>query len=255
MPLPVGRWLPLSRPRRFIADLMHFARQMPTVTAERRMRLAPLAAARQACPVRPSWCVLFSRAFALVAARRPELRRSYLAFPWPHLYEHPESVAAITVERIWDGEEVPVVTHFTSPESRSLADLDSRLRHFQGCPLREISSLRRTMRSLRLPRSLRRLVLWSALNVHGPSRARYLGTFGVTSPAVHGAGMLHLLSLVTCTLHYGLLDAEGCLDVRLTFDHRVLDGAPAARALADLESVLSNEIVAEVRALKAAKAA
>ena len=34
-------------------------------------------------------------------------------------------------------------------------------------------------------------------------------------------------------LHYGLFDAGGNLDVRLTFDHRVLDGAPMARALAD----------------------
>ena len=41
---------------------------------------------------------MFARAFALVAARRPELRRSYLKFPWPHLYEHPVSVAGIITE-------------------------------------------------------------------------------------------------------------------------------------------------------------
>ncbi len=255
MPLPVGRWLPLSRPRRLIADLMHVAQQVPTVTAERRMSLAPLAAARRACPSRPSWCVLFVRAFALVAARRPELRRSYMAFPWPHLYEHPESVAAVTVERTWDGEEAPIITHFFSPETRPVADLDACLRHFQECPLQEIAAVRRFERLIRLPWPLRRLIWWSALNLHGPARARYVGTFGMTSPASHGAGMLHLLSCATCTVHYGLFDAGGSLDVRLTFDHRVLDGAPAARALADLESVLSNEILAEVRGLGTAAAA
>ena len=255
MPLPIGRWVPLSRPRRLIADLMHFAQQVPTVAAERRMSLAPLAAARRACPRRPSWCVLFARAFALVAARRPELRRSYMAFPWPHLYEHPESVAAVTVERTWDGEEVPIITHFTSPETSLLADLDARLRYFQECPLGDISAVRRFNRLIRLPWPLRRLVWWSALNLNGPSRARNVGTFGVTSPASHGAGMLHLLSPATSTIHYGLFDADGSLDVRLTFDHRVFDGAPAARALADLESVLSNEILAEVRGMGTAAAA
>ena len=56
---------------------------------------------------------------------------------------------------------------------------------------------------------------------------------------------------MTCTLHYGLFDTDGGLDVRLTFDHRVLDGAPAARALADLEGVLLNEVLAEVRGMRA----
>ena len=194
MSVPVGRWVGLSKPRRLIADLLYFSQLVPTVTAERRMGLAALAAARQACPTRPSWCVLFIRAFALVSARRPELRRSYLTFPWPHLYEHPESVATVTVERTWDGEEAPVITQFTAPERQPLTDLDSRLRYFRDCPLREIASVRRAERTLRLPRPLRRLLWWAGLNANGPTRARHFGTFGVTSPAVHGAGMLHLLT-------------------------------------------------------------
>jgi hypothetical protein len=44
-----------------------------------------------------------------------------------------------------------------------------------------------------------------------------------------------------------VLSADGSLAVRLHFDHRVLDGAPVARALAELEDVLRTEIVAELR--------
>ena len=254
MPLSVGQWRSLSRPRRFITDLMHFSQQVPTVTAERRMSLGALVAARRACQNRPSWCVLFARAFALVAARRPELRCSYLSFPWPHLYEHPVSVAAITVERTWDGEETPIIAHLVSPETRSLTDLDARLRYFQVCPLNEISAIRRAERMLRLPRPLRRLVFWAALNLNGPARARYIGTYGVSSPAIHGAGMLHLRSPATCTLHYGQFNSDSSLDVRLTFDHRVLDGGTAARALTDLENVLLHQILTEVRAIGDAQA-
>ena len=56
-----------------------------------------------------------------------------------------------------------------------------------------------------------------------------------------GAGR-HILSPLTTTINYGTLEPDGTLDVRLTYDHRVLDGATVARALAALEEVLHDEI-------------
>ena len=44
------------------------------------------------------------------------------------------------------------------------------------------------------------------------------------------------------------------MDVRLHFDHRVLDGMPAARALAELEDALRTGIVAELNAMADAEA-
>jgi hypothetical protein len=61
------------------------------------------------------------------------------------------------------------------------------------------------------------------------------------------------MPLVTSTLHYGLFDARGDLPARITFDHRVLDGAFVARGLVELEEVLQTTILEElllVRALK-----
>jgi pyruvate/2-oxoglutarate dehydrogenase complex dihydrolipoamide acyltransferase (E2) component len=43
--------------------------------------------------------------------------------------------------------------------------------------------------------------------------------------------------------------------VRITYDHRVLDGATVARALAELERVLTHEILTELRDLPPAQAA
>ena len=79
----VGRLLPLTAPRRLICDLIHFARRIPSVPVQRRMRLAPLveARARQPWPIR--WCTLLTKAYAQVAAMVPELRRAYLSFPRP----------------------------------------------------------------------------------------------------------------------------------------------------------------------------
>ena len=73
-------------------------------------------------------------------------------------------------------------------------------------------------------------------------------TFGISSTAAQGAGLLYLKPILTATLHYGLFDADGSLDMRLSWDHRVFDGGMAARVLVDLEDVMNRVIAAELRA-------
>jgi hypothetical protein len=51
-----GFYLPLSLPRRLIADFLHFAAKVPTVPVERRLDVAAVAAARAVASPRPgSW--------------------------------------------------------------------------------------------------------------------------------------------------------------------------------------------------------
>jgi hypothetical protein len=256
MPTPRGRNVALSLPRRFIGDLVHFAQKVPTVPVQRRMRLGPIAAAREKSQPRPGWCAIFTKAYALVARDRSELRRAYLAFPRPHLYEHPQNVASIAVERRWEEEEDAVFFgHLKSPEELSLPKLDAELRRLKESPVEAISSFRRALGLSRLPRPLRRAAWWFGLNVWGRKRAHYLGTFGVSVYAGLGAASLHPLSPLTTTLNYGPVEADGAVDVRLIYDHRVLDGAAVARALRDLEAVLHGEILPELLALRPCEAA
>src|SRR5258708_3009650 len=76
-----------------VGDLVRCAGRLGTGAGEGPMAVARVVAARARLAERPSWTVVFARAFALVAAEVPELRRAYLGFPRPHLYEHPDSVA------------------------------------------------------------------------------------------------------------------------------------------------------------------
>src|SRR4051812_47899127 len=99
MAQPEGVYLPLSRPRRFMCDLLHFAVQVPSVPVQRRLRLAEVAAVRAAAQPRPSWCALFTKAYAFVCLSYPQLRRAYVSFPWARLYEHPRNVAMLAIER------------------------------------------------------------------------------------------------------------------------------------------------------------
>lgn len=252
---PQGRKLSLSLPRRFMCDLMRVADQVPLIPVERRMNLRDLAAARQSAQPRPGWAALFIKAYAVVAAHRPELRRAYGSFPWPHLYEHPTSVAAVAINRPFQDEDAVFIAHVRAPDTQAVVDIDGHLRRFKEAPLEDIGIFRRILQVSSLPGPLRRLWWWYGYHASAARRARHLGTFGISVVAGLGASLLMLRSPLTTTLSYGPIAEDGGIDVRLFFDHRVLDGATAARALTDLQAVLNGQILNELGYLKSLGAA
>jgi hypothetical protein len=255
MPKAIGRSLPLSPFRRLVTDLMSFSQRVPAVTVDRRMDLAALVAARRRCPVRPPWSVVFAKAFALVARSNPELRRSFMAFPWARLYEHPSSTVAINVERQLPDESIVVQCLIRRPDNRSLTELGGIVRAHQDEPIERLRWYQRAVAMSRVPWPIRPLLWWAALNVFGRRRCHNFGTIGLSSVAAQGAGLLHLLPILTAMLHYGLFTEAGDLDMRLTWDHRVMDGAAAARILVDLERTLHVEVLAELNWMRRAGAA
>ena len=242
-----GRRVGLSLPRRWMADLMHLSRGMPCFVAERRMDLAEVAAARAACPEPPSWPAIFAKAYAITAARRPELRRSFQTFPWAHLYETDGSVASVAVARDFEGEPAVLFGLIATPDRQTLAELTAHLHDFKTKPVAEVRPFARLVRYTRYPKPVRRLIWWVGLNLSGRHRAKTVGTFGLTTIAGRGAGLLHVPSPCATTLTYGPLRDDGSVEVRLSADHRVLDGLGAALALEELEAVLRGEIVRELK--------
>jgi hypothetical protein len=213
------------------------------------MDLSAVIAARKRLAHPPAWAVLFARAFGAVAARRPELRRAYLRTPWPHLWQADESVAAVAVARDYRGEPGVFFGFLRSPERTPLGDLCAALEAWKTRPPEEVSAFRRQIRYSRFPWPIRRLLWWYATAWSGRKKARFFGTFGVSLTGASGAAGLNLVGPLAVTLNTGVLQADGTVDVRLHFDHRVLDGMPAARALAEIETHLRTEIVAELAAL------
>lgn len=241
-----GRWIGLSRNRKFVCDLMRHSVRVPSVPSQREMRLADVLAASRASRQPISWCAIFLKAYSHVCARRPELRRAFMPYPWPHLYEHPNTVASFSVERDFEGEKAVFFSQIASPEELSLPTLDALIRGCKTAPIESISSFRHALVLSGLPAPLRRMVWWLGLYSDGACRAHFFGTFGISVVASLGASGLHLLSPLTTTLNYGVFGQDGAIDVRLAYDHRVLDGAPIARALAELEDVLHDEIRPEL---------
>ncbi len=249
MPPNRGRRLTLSPQRRWITDLLHASRDIPFVTFEREMNLSSLVTLRQQLHTRPGWVAIFTKAYAKIALKMPELRRTYLKSLWPVLYEHPSSVASIAIERDYLGESGVFPTPIKSPETMPLMEIENRLQERKKGEIKQFGEYRRLIRNTRWPRFVRRVLWWGLLNLSGPARARYVGTFGISVTASMGASALGLIAPMTTILCYSPFDSEGKIRVRLTFDHRVLDGAPVARALAELEQELLGGIRDELLGL------
>jgi hypothetical protein len=241
-----GRWISLSRPRRFLVDLLHFAARIPTVPVERRMALADVAAARASAVDRPCWPAVFLKAYARVADALPPLRRAFVRLPWPHLREYPKTIATLAVEREYQDEPCVFFGRISDPARLPLHEIHSRIRQFADAPVESVPTFRKMLSTARWPRPVRRALLWLGLNLPR-TRPGQFGTFGISVYSSLGAASLHPLSPLTTTLNYGVIDHDGTVQVRLVYDHRVFDGATAARALGKLEEVLTGPIVAELR--------
>ncbi len=243
-----GRMIRLSVQRRIVIDLLYFARGIPTVPVQKRMSLAALVAARAACGERPRWTAIFTKAYALVAEEIPELRRAYVKIPWTHLYEYPTSKGSITIERDDHGEPALWVVSIKDPAHQPLRDIGQRLHYATTAPVEDIKDFQRWMRFVRVPLPLRRAMWWIGLN-WGRQRGNFFGTFGVSVYSALAVESLHPLSPLTTLLNYGVMTEDGVVDVRIIYDHRVMNGTTVARALGRLEEILNSVMVEEVRSL------
>jgi hypothetical protein len=240
-----GRTIRLSANRRLIIDAMRLSARVPTAAALRRMELGTVAAARMRCAGRPSWVALFVKAFALIADEFPELRRAYISFPWPHLYEYPQNAALVMIERMYQGENVVFPFRIRNPAWLPLVQLSEVIRKVKTAPIEEIKDFMVVLRVGALPWPLRRLLWWVAYGF-GRLRANYFGTFIVSVYSSLGVEPLYGLPPSTVLLTYGIVAPDGAVDVRVIWDHRVLDGAVIARILVRMEEVLCTDITQEL---------
>jgi hypothetical protein len=235
-----------------ISDFMWAASGAARVSVTRQVAFRDLIAARGRLLARPSWIAIFSKGFAIVTSEIPELRRAYIALPWPHLYEYAESTLVIAQERMIMGDLGLLPLRFNKVHAVPLGELSEIIRQAAGAPLEASRFHRRLVAIARLPLPVRRLIWAVCLNI--PRLRREIGTCAVSSAARWQTDLGTSRTAQPCLLSYGPADADGNVVVRLTFDHRIFDGAVAGRALARLEDVLNSSVLEELRALAKSEA-
>jgi hypothetical protein len=230
-----------------IFDLMWAASGAARVSVTRQVAFRDVIAARGRLSTRPSWIAIFSKGLAIVASEMPELRRAYITLPWPHLYEYAENILVIAQERWIMGDLGLLPLRFHKPEAVPLGELNEMIRRAADAPIEASKFHRRLVAIARLPLFARRLIWGVCLNV--PQLRRKIGTCAVSSAARWQTDLGTSRTPQPCLLSYGPADADGNVVVRLTFDHRIFDGAVAGRALSRLEEVLNSLILEELRGL------
>jgi hypothetical protein len=246
--VPQNGWQPIGINRRLVNDLLHMSRRLPLYPMEREFDLAGLAALRDGATPRIAWPALFIKAYGLLAAEIAELRHSYMNWPWPHVYQHAESVGMLAVTRSTPTGERLFWGRFTAPETQSLVEIQNQLDEYKHGQVEKV--FRRQIRLSRFPTPLRRLAWWMSLNLSAIRRARRLGTFGLSTVASLGAVNRFHPTCTATSLTYGPISPSGRVLVTIVYDHRLIDGAPLARALAELEAILQGPIAEELAGLK-----
>jgi hypothetical protein len=254
----------LDAQRLLVGDIVRLSRRIPIYPVERVMQLGAVDEARRGCAVRVGWAAIFLKAYALVARDRPALR-SWVARPAlplvgrPRWATSPVSVASLALSRP-RGDETPSVdrtldpeaiwwARIRSPDALALGDLQAEITRFSSAPVDELFKRQRELRML--PRLLRRLVLRANLRSASAKRALRLGTFSLSTLAGEGCSNRGHPTFLTTSLSYDPLDEAGRMRVTLLADHRLIDGVPAARALAALEATLTGDIRRELITLAA----
>jgi len=241
-----GRRCAISLPRRWTGDLMAVSAGIPLIPMERNLDVSALIAARRNRAEAPGWAALVVKAFALVSMRNPSLRRCYVRWPRPHFWEADFTIASVTVARDYDGELAVFFFHLRAPERTSLLRIQEHLNDAKTKPFDAVHSYRRLLRLSRWWQPLRRSVWAYGYHKSGRERAKYFGTFGLSTTASYGGRLVHVISPLAATITYGPIRDDGTLPVTLVFDHRVLDGAMAATALVELERTLNGAILDEL---------
>lgn len=244
------RRLAIPRSRRLVIDLLRLSQQIPTTPHDRVMDLSVVATARERAAQRISWSILFIKAFAIVAAKYPPLRQTYMRWPWPHLYEHPTSVATIVTHREVEGEPWLFWPRFMLPHEYPLTRLQTYLERCQTEPVQVIFERQWLLSAY--PSWIRRIVWWWTLNVSGKTRTQRCGTFFLTTVGSRGAEISHPPGFLSSGLSFGPIDEHGHSRVTLAYDHRLLDGRMVADILADLETTLNRVVADELAAIPAA---
>lgn len=234
----------IPRSRRLVVDVLHLDRHVPTTLQSRLIDVSRLIEVRRELPVRISWPVIIIKAYARVCSRNARLLQSWRSFPWPHIYQHAAPVATVAVRREYRGDDWLLWANLQRPHELALESLQSRLDRFIQEPVEMV--FRRQLRLSALPTPLRRFIWWWNLNLAGEKQAKRLGTFLMTSVAGLGSEGHHPPGFLTSALTDTPFDDKGRLNLKLAYDHRLMDGAFVSERLVEIDEELNGAVLEEL---------
>lgn len=191
------------------------------------------------------------KAIGIAQRWHPASRSAIL--PWGRTVTFNDIVAGFTVERFVNSQPAVFFGAIQAPDEKPLIEIAEELRAYGEDEISEVPQLDIENRFNNMPWFFRRFILWLGLR-YPKVRLRYMGaTFGLSSLGKFGVKALIPPCVSTSTFGIGNVEERpivinGQVEIRrmmtlvLNFDHRLIDGAPAARFLQDVKRLLEGEL-------------
>lgn len=145
---------------------------------------------------------------------------------------------------------VSFFARFNSPEESTLVELQEQFDYYRRAPIAEIKQFRHQINFAKAPRFARRFAWWALANLWPRKRASHMGTFGMSISGNKGCyGVSHHLGPATTTLGVDPFPKKGVSKIVMTFDHRVMDGAPVTKAMQKMHHMLTTAVKVELAEL------
>lgn len=189
------------------------------------------------------------KAIAIAQRSHPQTRTA--ALPWGRTVTFNDIVAGFTVERFVGNQPAVFFGAINNPDTKSVEEIASELKFYSESDMSSMEHLDRQHRFNNMPWLFRRFILWISMR-YPNIRLRFMGaTFGLSSIGKWGAKALIPPCVSTSTFGIGEVEEravvrDGKVEIRpmmtitLNFDHRIIDGAPAARFMADVKRLLEG---------------
>ncbi len=192
---------------------------------------------------------LLLKAIGIAQRAHPDTRTAMLPFGRTVVFNN--IVAGFTVERFIGQQPTLFFGAIEKVDSKTVAEIAEELRTHAEEDLEKVWHMRIQEKFTWMPWLLRRLILW--IGLQNPAiRLKCLGaTFGLSSLGKFGLKAMIPPCVSTSTFGVGAIEKrpvvkDGKIEIRtmmtltLNFDHRIIDGAPAARFLSDVQKLMEG---------------
>ena len=199
--------------------------------------------------IRVTATALLLKAIAIAQRAHPDTRTAMMPFGRTVVFNN--IVAGFTVERFIGSQPALFFGAIEEPDTKSIADISAELRAHGEADLEKVWGLNLQSKFTWMPWYLRRLILWVGLR-NPAIRLKCLGaTFGLSSLGKFGLTAMIPPCVTTSTFGVGTVEQrpvvrDGKIEIRkmmtltLNFDHRLIDGAPAARFMNDVQKLMEG---------------
>ena len=196
--------------------------------------------------------VLLLKAIGIAQRECPGSRSALL--PWGQTLVFERIVAGFTVEKVVDGQPAVYLGVVEDPDTKSLEEIALELRAYGQEEIADVPQLALEERFNFMPWLLRRIVIFISL-VIPELRLHYMpASFGLTSIGKYGIHALIPPSVSASTFGVGTIEQKPVvvdneikicpmMTLTLNFDHRLIDGAPAARFLSEIKDLMEGKLV------------